>query len=74
MGYPRNIPYPKEIEIFYVPEIFWDIPRDIPYPKNLKNSMYRIFFGISLGYPISRKSEKFYVPNFFWDIPYTNIL
>ena len=69
MGYPRDIPYPKKKENFYVPEIFWDIPWDIPYPKKLKISMYRFFFGISLGYPISRKSEIFLCTGFFLGYP-----
>ena len=51
MGYPRDIPYPKKTENFYVPEIFWDIPWDIPYPKKLKISMYRFFWGYPWDIP-----------------------
>ena len=64
-----NYSYPEKMKNFHVPEIFWDIYRDIPYPVKLKISMYRNFFGISQGYPISRKNKNFQCTGIFLGYP-----
>ena len=59
------IQYLDKIRETHLPSTFWDIPRISHIPKKQRNSMYRKFYGISQGYPISQKNRKFLCTGFF---------